>query len=291
MDSDSSIREWFQDKTLYITDNRRVETIGPHAVAKRLDPSVVGYKRLQQAHLWLDERTDDRFKSTDIKESRKKYQKGPPDELEDVRKVAERSTTVQSGILNNVVKPAVDNEILRPFEKALSRTLSLLKMVAILHERDLRSQEQIASSGRRLAEYKRQIDTLTQHRQELTASLDKERKRHRVEMERTTEDYAMMRSDRDHYKAQTEMQEIEMKRFKKANVEDTAKVSDKENRNALEVVGASPSVAQKKRMKPRESRPTPVLTVRRQPHPDPSPVLLERSGTSKILALETLPGS
>lgn len=43
-----------------------------------------------------------------------------------------------------------------------------------------------------------------------------------------------------------------MKRFKKANVGDTAKVSEKENRDALEVVGASPSVAQKKRMNPRE---------------------------------------
>lgn len=82
-----------------------------------------------------------------------------------------------------------------------------------MHDRNLRSEEQLASNARRFAEYKRTIDNLTENRRELTVALEKERRHNREEMERTAEDYAMIRSDRDRYKAQTEMQEIEMKRL------------------------------------------------------------------------------
>lgn len=55
----------------------------------------------------------------------------------------------------------------------------------------------MASESRRLFESQRQIAALQSHQLELDATINKERKRHREEVEKMTEENALMKGERE----------------------------------------------------------------------------------------------
>lgn len=135
----------------------------------------------------------------------------------------------------------------------------------MFRERDRSIQEELASQSRRLSDGRREIDTLKAHQLSLTATLDSERKRDRDEMEKVSDDLAMMRSERDHRKAQSEMREIEVKRMKKQDTSPGGKGKDtansilhqsggKENNALTDRVDETPPTAAK--MTPRQCKPS-----------------------------------
>jgi hypothetical protein len=83
----------------------------------------------------------------------------------------------------------------------------------------------MASQSRRLVESQRQNSALQSHLLELDATINKERKRHREELEKMTEDNALIKGERDTERGQHDMLKIEVKRLRKH----IALIEEKEN--------------------------------------------------------------